>query len=111
MLHQSPRNQRSCRPPGYDWAFREGRFVGYSGVLAWGREDELTCRVRTGKSDDGLIDRPREDGASSVGVGIVRRHTGMPEPAGRTYSDSFCGGAISAASTTTYTASSPLVAR
>ncbi len=36
----------------------------------------------------------------------VDTYTGMPEPAGRTYSDSFCGGAISAASTTTYTASS-----
>lgn len=35
----------AMNPPGYDWAFREGRFVGYSGVLAWGREDELTCRV------------------------------------------------------------------
>ena len=35
----------AMNPPGYDWTFREGRFVGYSGVLAWGREDELTCRV------------------------------------------------------------------
>ena len=35
----------AMNPPGYDWAFREGRFVGYSGVLAWGRKDELTCRV------------------------------------------------------------------
>jgi PRTRC genetic system protein F len=25
----------AMNPPGYDWAFREGRFVGYSGVLAW----------------------------------------------------------------------------
>jgi hypothetical protein len=32
-------------PPTYDWSFREGRFVGFSGVLAWGREDELTGRV------------------------------------------------------------------
>ncbi|HQR77633.1 MAG TPA: PRTRC system protein F, partial [Burkholderiaceae bacterium] len=31
--------------PNYDWSFREGRFVGFSGVLAWGREDELTTRV------------------------------------------------------------------
>ena len=35
----------AMNPSGYDWTFREGRFVGYSGVLAWGREDELTCRV------------------------------------------------------------------
>ena len=31
--------------PNYDWSYREGRFVGFSGVLAWGREDELTGRV------------------------------------------------------------------
>ncbi len=31
--------------PAYDWTLREGRFVGFSGVLAWGREDELTVRV------------------------------------------------------------------
>lgn len=31
--------------PDYDWSMREGRFVGFSGVLAWGPKDELTTRV------------------------------------------------------------------
>ena len=30
---------------GYDWSCRDGRFVGFSGVLAWGQDDELTTRV------------------------------------------------------------------
>lgn len=31
--------------PEYDWSMREGRFVGFSGVLAWGPNDDLTTRV------------------------------------------------------------------
>lgn len=31
--------------PNNDWAFRDGRFVGFSGVLAWNTNDELTLRV------------------------------------------------------------------
>ena len=30
---------------GYDWSCRDGRFVGFSGVLAWDEEDKLTTRV------------------------------------------------------------------
>lgn len=40
------------------------------------------------------------------GLHVVDTYRAMPDPDGRTYSDPFCGGAISAASTTAYDSSS-----